>query len=373
MAHSYGRPFAPPNPSVASSSGGGSHNLFAGSRVGLLYQAAAISSEMGVDSNDDRDGNEAQWESTDQGVMHSIEPGVAITQAGPEATVPPRRVNNYFRRCLITEALQQQKEGSGHGIWDDLDSIPNTLEELEVEADPFAIPSTVRSDNMSIFIRIVETIVILLAVQQSTNMSRTTEAMFVAPLLCLLVYFSSMVKYVITHLNRKITLVRRRMNRFEKEGLIQRHKLLREQRQRQTRPIMKPASETPTYTLIRSELVEEHPQIPDQDLVVAEYELPPQQQHQFPSHAVFTLAQTRLATSEMAFGFINNVMYLVNAFVTFLLVRIFYDAVNASFSDGLWIIGKLSILITLIFPVFVEFLVAGYKQDSVSRSYRFGG
>lgn len=263
-----------------------------------------------------------------------------------------------------------------------LSTIVDDLEELEIEANSFAAPSSVRSDVLSLFVRIVETVVILLAVQHSINLARTTDDMYVAPLLILLVYFNSQIKYLITHLTRKVALLRRRMAKTEREEIIERQKSAydtatprKKGGAASTAPKLSPSEGGGgggggrDYVLFRdgNEKPGDNKQRQQQ-----RQQASVQRRDRFPAQSVYTLAQVRLSSLEMAFSFITNMLYLVNVFITFLLVKTIMDRINSSFSDGMWIMVKGLPFITLVVPIYVEFQVSGYRQELVARSHRFG-
>lgn len=372
---------------------------FLAGRAGLFHAGLDAASAEGF-SEDSSLLHSLVMSATGVGNLGGIRPGenaIAITSSGTTAgsgsgldqVAHDVRNATFLKKPpppLAHDVIVPERET--HAEIQELDNVLNSLEELEIHASPFAIPSAVRSDSLSLFGRVVETVVILLAVQHSINLTRTTENMFVAPLLFLMVYFNSQIKYLIMHLSRMIALVRRRMAKSEREELIQRQRLMKEEQEKRSAVVAE------NQTLIKDSAVSQHQQqkytilkrtsstgdvLSEEDVAReqfnsitsdAKYELPSQLRRKFPVHSVYTLAHVRLSSSEMAFSFISNMLYLINVYITFLLVKTIMDKINSSFSDGIWIMVKALVFVILVVPVYVEFQVASYRQEWVTRTHR---
>lgn len=276
----------------------------------------------------------------------------------------------------VVEAVRTQKrkeivlDSSTEEDFKSIKALIQNLEEIEADTDSFAIPSNERSDYLALFGRVVETILVILAVQHSVNLTRIEASMFVTPLLFMLVYWSSQIKYMITHWTRLIALSRRRINNSEREELIERQRWEREQIE--VREIKRREKRSSLYEVMTNVSVDGDI---DEDLVLqrqADHHVPKHIRKVYPSHAVYTQAQVRLASSEMLFIFINNILYLVNVYITFLFIKSVLDKINASFSDGIWIMVRATVFILLVLPVYVEFQVSAYRQETVSKTIRLG-
>lgn len=216
-----------------------------------------------------------------------------------------------------------------------LDRTIDELEEVEIEADVFLIPSVLRSDVLLLIGGLVETVLIILAVQSPFDITHPSSTLFVVPLLAVFVFINSQVRYAITHWTRRMALVRRRIARYERERAIE------EQRRRGRHAAPKRVRSDPGVRFAYSP-------------------------------AGITLANVRLASSEMTLTFVSNILYLVNTYLKYLLISIIMGKINANFSDGLFSINKAVVLIEIVMPFYVVFGVAGYRQDVVAKSIRFG-
>jgi hypothetical protein len=267
---------------------------------------------------------------------------------------------SYGRRSIALDPAAEQDFKA-------IKVLIQNLEEIEADTDSFAIPSNERSDYLALFGRVVETILIILAVQHSINLTKIEANMFVAPLLFLLVYFSSQIKYMITHWTRLVALSRRRINNSEREELVERQRWERDRVDAADRR-RRQENRASAYSVLTGKTA-------DDELVFdrhANHEVPRHIREMYPSHAVYTLAQVRLASSEMIFTFINSILYLVNIYITFLFIRSVLDKINASFSDGIWVMVRATVFVLLVIPVYVEFQISGYRQETVARSIRLG-
>lgn len=197
------------------------------------------------------------------------------------------------------------------------------LEESEIYAGPFAVSSTIRGDSLALFGRVVETVLVILAVQHALNITKSTDNLYVVPVLFLFVFINSHLRYVISHWSRMVALARRRLNKTENEELAEKQRYLKSIADAKE-PIATSAHDA--YCLPRTS-----------DYY---YELPESIRSKFPLPGVYTLAQVRLASSEMVFAFVSNLLYLVNVYITFLLVKEIIDKINSSFSDGIWVLVK---------------------------------
>lgn len=290
----------------------------------------------------DEDNNESSGQDPDQ-----------ATSAN--ATAPIEQVAISQRRSQVDLDPQVEED------FRKLKHLIQDLEEVEADTDSFSIPSNNRSDYLALFGRVVETILILLAVQHSINLTRVEANMFVAPLLFLLVFFNSQIKYMINHWNRFIVLIRRRISSNERDELIERQKYERDVIAVQEARKERDSSSLYSVTTKEQSLGQDK---------YADHSVPAEIRKMYPSHSVYTLAQVRLASSEQIFTFMNNILYLANVYITFLFIKAVLDKINASFSDGIWILVKATVFIMIVVPVYVEFQIAGYRQETVSRSYR---
>lgn len=269
--------------------------------------------------------------------------------------VTARRAERPLDQEVRRHKLAQGIDDEIHEDFKELNGIIEDLEEIEADTDVFSIPSVIRSDALALFGRVVETILILLAVQHSDSLTKGSSSLIVTPLLFMMVYFGSQVQYMITHWSRMISLAKRRISKTEKEEILQKNKMLKAQAE------LNDKKQTEAKAAIYNISTEG----PDQETYS-----PHPLKTTYPAHGVYTLAQVRLASSESVFAFISKILYLVNVYITFLFIKAVLDKINASFSDGMWIMAKANVFILIVIPVYIEFQVAGYRQDVVCRSIR---
>jgi len=89
--------------------------------------------------------------------------------------------------------------------------------------------------------------------------------------------------------------------------------------------------------------------------------------------ALETTWQVRLASGEIFIGALKVPLGLVNKFFTYILVAVMLAAINTAFSDGQWIVPKVTVLLEIVIIIFVDYTASGYRRDSVARSIRLRG
>jgi hypothetical protein len=183
------------------------------------------------------------------------------------------------------------------------------LELSELESSVFYLPKVVRSDLSVLADRVMEAVIIILAVQHAATISHSLLRFYFTPLLVLVSYGFSQVTYMLEHWSRTCAYVRNRNARARDEG---------------------------------------------SDSGVAN----PQE----------TLLGVRLAAAETLIGVARRVLYLATTYVTFLLVKAILDWINPHFSDGLWVLQKTVVFIIVVVVIFVEFAETSYRQENVARS-----
>ena len=113
-----------------------------------------------------------------------------------------------------------------HSKFKKLDEIINKLEEVEIDTDISSASSNTRTESLALFGRIVETILILLAVQHTGSLTRTSENIVLVPLLFLLVYLTAQLNYALSHWGKLVSLAKRRISQRETSEVIQKQKYM---------------------------------------------------------------------------------------------------------------------------------------------------
>lgn len=195
------------------------------------------------------------------------------------------------------------------------------MEYSEMQGTVFFLAKTIRADQGALFDRVVEGVIVILAVLHSNLLSMGFGSIFVVAVLWLGTYLCSQVAYALELGFRGISLVRNRVDR-------ERDKIK-------------------SCTL---------PVGSHKHSLVAEFE------------ARETLTMVRLSSVELLFMLLRKILYLVVTYITYILVKALVDWITPNFSDGLWQLQKVFVLILIVIPFFVEFAVSSYHQDVVASA-----
>lgn len=191
------------------------------------------------------------------------------------------------------------------------------VEALEYSSDVFGSSVAVRSDTIGLFKTMVSSLVVILAFKHTSKLTKANQiGLFVASVLVFLVYVISQLTYHISHWLKWTNLQKRNISRaYDNEGFERSAK--EEQRD-----------------------------------------------------SVATLWSLRVAEGELLAYFTRDIVLIVNTYITFILVAVLLDQINANFADGQFIFEKLVELIIIVLVVFAFFASISYRRDSLVKAYR---
>ena len=235
-------------------------------------------------------------------------------------------------------APTRKEDPQGTRVASELDVMRNKLNALDMEADIFTVPSRQRSDGLSFFQQVVQTIVVILAVLHNKHIEQHNNIVMVIAILWLVSFLNTQLNYALAHWSNVMAGVKRDVQRIEtlmsNNGSTQRMAASSASIQEQ--------QETREQGQLRLELEEAR------------------------RRGVAMQAQVWLGSSTEMIGFLSRALGLINLYVAFLLVKIIMDRLDANFSDGLWLTYRILTFILLVAPVYVEFHISNYRQTAIA-------
>lgn len=217
-----------------------------------------------------------------------------------------------------------QQTASKNPWIEDLKALQSSLEASEYLNDAFHEGNIMRSNFMGLVTEIVTALVIILAVKHT---DRVTSPLLAVPYvtIILLIFLAMAISrgyYFFDHWQTLLELARRTRSRiFEEE----------------TKP-------TELGTAAQME-----------------------------RDAVDTAWQIRMASGEIFISALKVPVGLVNKFLTYILVAVILSSINTAFSDGQFIVPKVTVLLEIVIIIFVDYTTSSYRRDVVARQVRLRG
>lgn len=197
-----------------------------------------------------------------------------------------------------------------------LDHI-ETLEALEFTSDVFGASSSLRNDTLVLIKTMASSLAIVIALKHTSILTKANQInAFVAAVLIFLVYVISQLSYYINHWLKWTNLQKRRAGK--------------------------------AYTMASFERTE-----------IEEAK-----------DALETLWGVRVATGELVACVARDALYLANTYITFILIAVLLEQINANFADGQFIFEKLIELVILVLLLFAGFACTNYRRDILLKPYR---
>ena len=78
----------------------------------------------------------------------------------------------------------------------------------------------------------------------------------------------------------------------------------------------------------------------------------------------------RVAEGELIASTVRDFLLLANTYITFILIAILLEQINANFADGEFIFEKLSELAIIVLLIFAVFTCTGYRRGVILKSFR---
>jgi hypothetical protein len=89
--------------------------------------------------------------------------------------------------------------------------------------------------------------------------------------------------------------------------------------------------------------------------------------------AVDTAWQVRMASGEIFISALKVPVGLVNKFLTYILVAVILSCINTAFSDGQFVVPKVTVLLEIVIIIFVDYTTSSYRREVVARQIRLRG
>lgn len=239
----------------------------------------------------------------------------AVAVLAASATSQSSQERRKQREAFASDSSNTDaSDPSGAHLAEARERVRGKLENADLRSSIFYLPKVLRSDVSGIVDRIVDAVVVIVALQHSNFLAAGFGRLLFIPVLVLCIYICSQLTYILETAMRALVLVRRQTER-EHDSVEER------------------SPEKLQHFLVRE-----------------------------------TLTRIRISYSQMAISLTRRLLYLVITYTTFMLVKLFIDWLTPSFSDGLFRIQKIFVFVLIIVPIFTELVITSYHQDLVATA-----